>query len=143
MGDDTGTHAHGAGLLPPPDAHGRPVDGRLLAEYLGAVIQACNSCQDVHLTLLIEDPATTARLIELACVSMRKLAGGLTPDLLDDAVPGPASPEFRRLARIGSNRNNDQMWAECETMSPTERRAALNTAADLLAGYLTTVILTD
>ncbi|MFD7161397.1 hypothetical protein ACFV9C_42900 [Kribbella sp. NPDC059898] len=139
MGDGPRSHEHDAGLLPPPDAKGRPVDGRLLAEYLGAVIQACNSCQDVHLTLMIEDPATTARLIELACVSMKKLAGGLTPDLLDDAVPGPASPEFRRLARIGSNRNNDQMWAECETMSPAERRAAVNTAADLLVGYLTII----
>jgi hypothetical protein len=136
MGEVTRTHAHGVGLLPPPDAQGRPVDGQLLAEYLGAVIQACNSCQDVHLTLMIEDPATTARLIELACVSMKKLVGGLTPDLMDDAVPGPASPEFRRLARIGSNRNNARMWAECEAMSPAERRAAVNTAADLLAGYL-------
>lgn len=54
---------------------------------------------------------------------------------LDDA-PGLSSPEFRRLARAGLDGANTEMFAACKAMTPTQRRAAANTALDNLVGHL-------
>ncbi|MGA4954088.1 hypothetical protein [Streptomyces lydicamycinicus] len=118
------------------DPNGRPVDHKLLGSLVGAAFEGCASCQDPLLTLLVEDPTTTARLVELACVSTQSMLGGLPASMTDDGVSGASSPEFRRLARAGLNGANDAMFRACEQMSPADRRSATNTALDTLVGIL-------
>ncbi|RGD55407.1 hypothetical protein DR950_41835 [Kitasatospora xanthocidica] len=122
------------------DPGGRPVDHKLLGQLLGAAMDGCLSCQDVLTTLLVEDPVTTARLVELACVSVHGAMGGLPGAMTDDGVPGPAAPEFRRLARLGLDGGNAEMFAACEGMSTTGRREAANTALDFLVAAVSGVM---
>lgn len=117
------------------DPLGRPVDHELLGQFVGAAFDTCVSCQDALLTLMVEDPATTARLVELACVATHSLLGGLPASLTDEHAPGMAAPEFRRLAHAGLDAN-DAMFAACAQLTSIERRAAANTAADILASQL-------
>ncbi|HJP80568.1 MAG TPA: transposase [Pseudonocardiaceae bacterium] len=118
------------------DPAGRPVDHDLLGRFVGAGFDGCTSCQDALLTLMVEDAATTARLVELACVITHKKLGGLPACMTEPDVPGMASPEFRALARAGTDDRNHEMFAACERMSVAERRAAANTAADMVIGQL-------
>jgi len=127
-------HSHG-GFEVPVDSVDRPVNRELLGQFVGAAFDSCTSCQDALLTLLVEDPVTTARLVELACVATQMEFGGLPGSLTDEHRPGPASPEFRRLAREGLN-GITTMFTLCEQMSPAQRRAAANTGADILLGHL-------
>ena len=137
------THDHGKGFSPVvEDFAGQPVNGGLLTELMGASLDGCTSCQDPLLTLLSEDPVTTARLVNVACVAVQGLMGGLPKGLLDPADPSAmASQEFRRLARAGADVDDEavlasEMWKVTSTMTPSERRAAANSALDLLAGML-------
>ena len=114
----------------------RGVDGRLLGQFVGAAYDGCTSCQDAQLTLLIEDAPTTARLVELACIAIHSALGGLPQGLTDPTTPGIAAPEFRQLAHVGLDGDNAAMFALCEQMTPPQRRAAANSAADLLIGQL-------
>jgi hypothetical protein len=132
----TDPHNHGDGFDASADPLGRPVNGALLAEFIGAAFDGCTPCQDAQLTLLADDDATTARLVELACVGTAAQFGGLPDNMTVDGYPGPASPEFRRLARAGLDGGNDTMFTTAAQMTSTERRAAANTAADLLVGQL-------
>jgi hypothetical protein len=135
----TQTHHSHAGFEIPASLGGplgRPIDHVLLGRFVGAAFDGCMSCQDPLLTLMIEDPATTARLVELACVTTNAVLGGLPAGLTDEHAPGIAAPEFRRLARAGLDGNNDAMSTACANMTGTERRAAANTAADILIGHL-------
>ncbi|MFE6405161.1 hypothetical protein [Streptomyces alboflavus] len=135
-GDDE--HDHDLGL---PDGFedpaGRPVNNELLSAFAGAAFDRCQSCQDVNMTLIVEDSATTARLVELACTTIHAQFGGLPRSLLDDDVPGPAAPPFRRLARAGADGNNAAMFELCEQMTVEDRRAAANTAADFVVHAIT------
>ena len=131
-------HQHAGFEIPTDytDPAGRTINHDLLGQFIGAAYDRCTSCQDAHLTLMVEDAATTARLVELACVATASAFGGLPASMTDDAAPGPSSPEFRRLARAGLDGNNDTMFAECAAMTITQRRAAANTAAGTLVGHL-------
>lgn len=129
-------HDHAGFEITFGDPLGRPVDRALLGRFVGAAFDSCVSCQDAQLTLMIEDPATTARLVELACVATDSLLGGLPAGMTDEHAPGLAAPEFRRLARAGLDGANDAMFTACADMTSTERRAAANTAADILIGQL-------
>ncbi|MFD7735305.1 hypothetical protein ACFV6F_33595 [Kitasatospora phosalacinea] len=129
-------HDHrGWNLEAMPQPGGWQPDSRLFEEVTGAAFAACLSCQDMALTLLVEDAVTTARLVELACGAIIELVGDMPPELTDPAAPGHASPEFRRLARAGLGASTDGMYRECELMTTAERRAAANTALDTLVGY--------
>lgn len=129
-------HSHPGFEVPDSDSAGRPVDHALLGKFVGAAFDGCTSCQDTLLTLMVEDAVTTARLVELACVSTQSLLGGLPANMTDEDAPGPAAPEFRRLARAGVDGANTAMFDDCAGMTSTERRAAANTAADILIGQL-------
>jgi len=118
------------------DPHGRPIDIAALGRFIGAAFDGCTTCQDPELTLIVDDPPTCARLIELACVAIHGVAGGLPRSMLDPEVPGLASPEFRALATAGLDEANDAMFAACAAMTPEARRAAANSAADLLVGVM-------
>lgn len=119
------------------DPGGRPVDHRLLGEVMGAAFDGCTTCQDPLLTLMVEDPATSARTVELACVAIHGQLGGLPPSMTDEDAPGStSSPEFRRLARAGLDGANDAMFRECERMTAAERRSAVNTAMDTIVGLM-------
>lgn len=135
---DQSDHQHADFEIPDTaaDPAGRPVDHDLLGRLVGAAFDGCTSCQDAHLTLAVEDAATTARLVELACVATQAAFGGLPASMTNDTAPGPSSPEFRRLARAGLDGANDAMWTACAAMNPTQRRAAANTALDTLIGHL-------
>ncbi|PJN36701.1 hypothetical protein CG747_32815 [Streptomyces sp. CB02959] len=118
-----------------PQPGGWQADSKLFEDLTGAAFEGCMSCQDVLLTLLVEDAVTTARLVELACGAIIDLEGDLPASQIDPDVPGKASPEFRRLARAGLGKSTDGMYRECGQMSSPERRAAANTALDTLVGY--------
>ncbi|MFJ3699648.1 hypothetical protein ACIPW9_36950 [Streptomyces sp. NPDC090052] len=132
------THDHTGFEIPADleDPAGRPIDHKLLGELMGAALDGCTTCQDPLLSILVEDPTTTARLVELACIATHAALGGLPPSMTDPAVPGTSSQEFRRLAATGVDGANDRMFKVCEQMTSTERRAAANTALDTLAGLL-------
>ncbi|MFE3206508.1 hypothetical protein [Embleya sp. NPDC059237] len=141
MGTDTAgpenDHAHGGfGMPPENDAGGRPVDHVLLGSLVGAAMDGCVSCQDPLLTLLVEDPVTTSRVIELACIATQRAFGGLPASMTEDDVPGLSHPAFRRAARAGLDGANDALFATVGAMSPGDRRGAANTAIDTLAGFL-------
>lgn len=132
------THDH-PGFEPPADytdPTGRPIDHALLGQFIGAAYDGCTSCQDALMTLLIQDSDTTARLVELACIATHTLFGGLPANMTNDDAPGPAAPEFRRLARAGLDGGNPILFEDCARMTPKQRRAAANTAADLVVGHL-------
>lgn len=130
-------HTHGGFEIPAgADPLGRSIDSVLLSKFMGAAFDGCTSCQDTLLTTMTEDPATTARLVELACVATNEMFGGLPASMTDDSAPGLASPEFRRLARAGLDGANASMWEQCVEMTPAERRAAADTAADLVIGHV-------
>lgn len=131
-------HAHEGFEIPDDfkDPEGRPVDHKMLGALVGAAFDGCTSCQDPLITLLVEDAATTARVVELACVGAQGMFGGLPANMTDPDVPGPASQEFRRLARAGLDDANDTMWQECAGMSSADRRSAANTALDMLIGQM-------
>lgn len=131
----TDDHAHEL-FDPGPDPNGRPVNGELLGQFLGAGFDNCTSCQDPLLTLMADDAPTIARLVEVACMAAHSTLGGLPASMTDPDVPGISTLEFRRLAAAGLDGNSDAMFELCAQMTPTERRAAANTAADTLIGYL-------
>ncbi|MDJ0375490.1 hypothetical protein QMK19_39370 [Streptomyces sp. H10-C2] len=135
---EASAHAHEGFDIPDDFEHpgGRHIDNKLLGNLSGAAFDGCTSCQDPLLTLMVEDPTTTAGLVELACVGVHNMLGGLPASMTDDAVPGQSSPEFRRLARAGLDGSNDAMFHECEQMTQSQRRAAANTALDTLVGQL-------
>lgn len=137
-GPDSDPHAHAGFEIPGDyqDPGGRPVDHDMLGRLVGAAFDGCTSCQDPLLTLLVEDPATTARLVELTCVLTHSLLGGLPESMTDPDVPGQSTPEFRRLAAASLDGANDAMRQVCAAMTPTERRAAVNTGLDTLVGFM-------
>lgn len=118
------------------DPGGRPVDMKLLAAFVGAAFDGCPTCQDAELTKLIQDPVTTARLVELACVATQAAVGGLPRNLTDRRAPGLTSQAFRTLARAGLDGRNDAMFTACEGLSIPRRREAANDAADILVGHM-------
>jgi hypothetical protein len=118
------------------DPDGRPVDGALLGRFIGVAYDGCVTCQDPLLTLLVEDAATTARLVEVACVTTGEILGGLPSSMLPGG-PGPASEPFRRLAAAGTDGNREALFTATAAMSTGERRAAANTAADTIIGFMT------
>jgi hypothetical protein len=128
-------HEHAGFELPPGqlDPLGRPVNHDLLGRFTGAAFDGCAPCQDALMAQMIQDPATTTRLVELACVATAGVLRGIPPSMTDPDAPGVASQEFRRLARAGAD---GAMLAACEGMTPEQRRAAASTAADILIGHL-------
>lgn len=107
-------HHHGRLEIPAyPDPAGRPVDHELLGQFVGAAFEGCASCQEALLMLMVEDPATTARLVQWTCVSTQAAFGGLAEYLIRDGVPGPARPEFRQLARAGVEGDTISMVTAC------------------------------
>lgn len=130
------TDIHNHALGEAPDPLNRPVDAALMSEVVGAAFDGCVPCQTRLMPLLTEDPGTTARIVELACVQTTAVIGGLPPSMTDASAPGLPSQPFRRLARSGADGENARMWEISEQMSPQERREAADTALDLLAGYL-------
>ena len=118
------------------DPAGRPVDHCLLGEFVGAVFDDCGSCGEALLALLVEDPVTTARLVELACIATRDLIGGVPENLTDTHTTSPIAAEFRSLAYTGLDGGNAAMFEECARMNPSQRRAAASSAAELLINQL-------
>lgn len=130
------THNHPglpAAMLPHFD--GPDPNGALFRAVIGAALESCTSCQDATLTLLVEDPATCARLVQLACGMLAEFEGGLPADQTDPDVSSFASVAFRRLARATQDTTAQAVFRECEQMTPRERRDAANTALDTLVGY--------
>ncbi|GGM63965.1 hypothetical protein GCM10012275_38160 [Longimycelium tulufanense] len=137
------THEHAADFIAgadqrPPGPDGQQINYDLIGELIGAAFDGCTSCQDVAITLVVEDAATCARLVELACVAVAGTLGGLPANLTSNRAPGLASPHFRRLARVGFDGHNHRLYVECAQMIPSRRRDAANTAVDLLVGIMTT-----
>jgi hypothetical protein len=133
------TTSHDHDFPVPPgyrDPEGRQVDDALLGQLVGAAWDGCGPCQAQHLAALAEDHASTAHLVELACVGTMAAVGGLPRDMTDDEAPGMASPEFRRLARAGVGGRNEWMFRESAQMPVAERLRAANSALDIIVGYM-------
>jgi hypothetical protein len=118
----------------PDDSRGFLIDYRLLSRLVNAAFDMCQACQDDLVTRISLDGPSAAQLVELACVAVNEVWGGLPPDFTEDDQELMVSPEFRRLARVGSGGHNDAMFAECGKMTPAERKAAIESSAAILAG---------
>lgn len=135
-----GNHDHDFGL---PEGYTDPFgrenagDVALLGRFLGAAFDGCTTCQDAELTLVASDPATCARLVEVACIAVAGQFGALPRSMFDPDAPGLTVPEFRQLASAGADGNHVAMYELCGRMRPTARRAAANSAADTLIGLFT------
>lgn len=130
-------HAHDGFEVPaefagPAGAEG----GRVVGRLVGAAFDGCQSCQAVLLGQMAGDAGATARLVELACLMIDGMAGGLPANLTDPAVPGLASAEFRQLAAAGADGANQRMYALAGEMTRSQRRAAADSAVDILTGAL-------
>jgi hypothetical protein len=77
-------HRHDGFDIPAADPAGHSVNHELLSQFIGAALDTCASCEDALLTLMVEDPVTTAHLVKMACVSTDTASGGLrdAPGLL-------------------------------------------------------------
>lgn len=118
----------------PDDSQSVSIDYRLLSRLVNVAFDMCHACQDDLVTRISLDGPSTARLVELACVAINEVWGGIPPDFTQDDEESMASPEFRLLARTGSGGHNDAMYAECRKMTPAERKAAIESSAAILAG---------
>src|SRR5918998_223019 len=121
----------------PADGSGRPVDRELLGRFIGAGFDGCARCRNALLALMAEDAATTVRLVELACVAIHHAFAGLPLSVVDSQAPGPGAAAFRCVVHAGLGGAHAAMLRECDRMTPGQRRAAAETAADLLIGELT------
>lgn len=133
----TTDHDH-SGFEPPAgytDPEGRTIDNDLLGRVVGAGFDGCRPCETVVMDQLVQDPTSTARLVELACVAVASLLGGLPRNMAHDAG-GLSSPVFKRLARAGLNGRNGAVYDEAEQLTVEQRRAAADTALDTLVGQL-------
>jgi hypothetical protein len=130
------THDHQApGFPEDADEPGAPSgDTALMGRFLAAAFAECASCQDVHAIAIAADPVTTVLLVVTACALIDGVIGGLPRALTDGDAPGVASLPFRRLARAGTGGPVGAMLAASRAMSPADRRAAIETAADLVIG---------
>ncbi|QFU96558.1 hypothetical protein KDY119_00042 [Luteimicrobium xylanilyticum] len=129
-------HAHVPGLAPSVlDTPVCPVNSALLGALIGATVDRCYPCQTVFMHELLDDSASTARLVELACITIDRVFGGLPASALYDHEPGPASLEFRRLARAGLY-DGAAVYRECALMTRIERREAAYTALDSLVSTI-------
>lgn len=133
-------HAHGEGMeVDNIQFGGYPVNGHLMAELVGACLDGCETCQQLHLPLVAMDPATTGRLVSLACIAIQDKFGGIPRNLVDQDAPDQmASPEFRRAAAAGINQDDPTgpILATVTRMTPLQRQAVANTALDLVTGML-------
>lgn len=125
-------------IIPPgfTDPDGRPVNHDLLGRLMGAAFDGCRACQEPLLVALVEDWGTAARMVELACVAVAAQFGGIPSVMTDPDADGPTSLEFRQLAAAGTDGRNEAMWRACEVMTPKQRRAAVDTAVDIMTGTL-------
>ena len=134
-------HSHSLFQLDIPEgSRGFPIDYRLLSRLINAAFDMCQACQDDLATRISLDGPSTAGLVELACVAVNEVWGGLSPDFTQDDRESMVSAEFRRLARTGSDGHNDAMFAECGKMTPAERKAAIESSAAILAGGHATLV---
>ncbi|RAJ44033.1 hypothetical protein K388_07396 [Streptomyces sp. KhCrAH-43] len=69
---------------------------------------------------MVEDPATSARTVELACVAIQSMFGALPQSMTAERGPREYGAIFR----------------ECERMTPVQRRATVNTAMNTLIGTM-------
>lgn len=129
-------HSHEGFPVAPETTPVGPLDAELLSKFIAAGFDGCMMCQERLLSHLANDPATTGRLVELACVAVSGELGGLPASLTVPDAPGPASAEFRRLAAAGLDGEREAMFTAAETLTPAERASAVATAADLLVGLL-------
>jgi hypothetical protein len=129
-------HVHAAFEVP-ADPFGPRIDGELLGRFIGAGFDGCTGCRNALLPLLADDPATTVRLVEMACVAIHHAFAGLPLSVVDAQAPGAEAAAFRCLVHAGTDAAHAAMLGECERMTPDQRRAAATTAADLLIGQLT------
>lgn len=132
----TDHHDHSLGVTADPT---RPhINIRALDALVGAAFDGCATCQDAQLTLVVDDPPAVARLVEVTCGAVHGIFGGLPHDMITPGAAGPTSDEFRTLASIGADDNNVAMYERAAQMNATERRAATNTALDIMVGLLST-----
>jgi hypothetical protein len=118
------------------DPSGRPVDHLLLARVFGAVLDGCGMCAELSLVLLAEDALTTARLVELCCISSRERESSLAAQLADTDAAGTASAQFLELAAAGFVSGSAALTQRCQRMSATERRSAAASAMTVLIHQL-------
>jgi hypothetical protein len=118
------------------DPSGRPVDHHLLARFFGALLDGCGMCAEVLLVLLAEDAVTTARLVELCCISSRNCADGRGGQLADTDAAGTVSAPFMELAAAGFVGGSVALARCCERMSSAERRSAAASAMTVLIHQL-------
>lgn len=128
-------HEHPAFAIP-ADGSGHSIDGELLGRFVGAGFDGCAGCRNALLTPLADDPATTVRLVEMACVAIHHPFAALPLSVVEAEAPGPAAAAFRCLVHAGTGAARAAMLGECERMTHDQRRAAATTAVDLLIAQL-------
>jgi hypothetical protein len=137
----TSAHNHGDGFRPtsPPEPFaGHPVNEELLCDLMGAAVDGCVPCQKQMIPRVAEDPVATARLVGLACISLAGVLGGV-PSTVGSPAWGFASAEFRAVAVAGVDQPTEEDTARgllgaTEPLTPQQRREAVDSALDLLAG---------
>ncbi|HEY1971773.1 MAG TPA: hypothetical protein VGH89_27705 [Pseudonocardia sp.] len=97
------------------------MDHQLLARLLGAMLDGCGLCAELLLVMLAEDALTTARLVELCCMSARE-QGGINGRSAHPNTSATPSAWFRELAEAGVARGSAVLSRRCQQMTPDQRR---------------------
>jgi hypothetical protein len=139
----TDAHRHDRVALPAQcaDPAGRPVDHQLLAQLLGAILDECGLCTELLLVMLAEDALTTARLVELCCISAREqhdtTSPHTAPDIFGDTTPLPAQiTQFLELTQAGLSSGSAALERRCREITPNQRRAVASYAMTVLVDQL-------
>lgn len=138
-------HDHDHFVIPPAERIDDKVDYDLMSAFLGAADETCTSCQDAELTRLVQDVPTTVQMVELNGNMIASMLGGLPAGMTVEDDPDELAthpPEFRAILRAAleaghPDRARAAMRKVCEGMTETQRREAVNAAADGIIGMMT------
>ncbi|MCY0939717.1 hypothetical protein [Streptomyces sp. H34-S4] len=95
-----------------PGSENRRIDNRLLGQVVGTAMDGCTSCQGPLLTLLAEDAATTAHVVELACIAVHQTYDGLPASMTTDIPPPTPSRYFATRSLFRRNPRDPALIAK-------------------------------
>jgi hypothetical protein len=100
------------------------------------MLDGCSLCAELLLVMLAVDSLTTARLVDLCCISARG-QGGIISWHADSDTSADPSVQFWELAEAGVTSGSAALSWRCQQMTPDQRREVASCAMAVLIQQLT------